>query len=300
LVAALALLTAGDELRIDAAFVQTVDFEAWSAPDPNMQALLELEPPGGEPYRLLSFVDRAQDVRPALYGVELAAGHHPNDLGRYRELIGMTGSDLPRNLFNPKIEQLLNVRYLLWPDRNGPGPPEDSVVSRTYVDGQPWATLHARPGLPRARLVADVVVRPEADVLTYVLSDAFQPAREVVLSVAPSRALEGGPVLGSVTWIERSTRRRELTVTSDRDALLVLAENWFPSWHATVDGTPTPILRAYHTLQAIPVPAGTHTIRMSYRSPIVTRSLWLSATIWLLLVGLLAWGWSRERRRESA
>jgi hypothetical protein len=299
LVAALLVLVVADELRVDDAFVQVIDFEAWSAPDPNMEALLRSEPPGGEPYRLLSFVNRAQDVRPALYGIELAAGHHPNDLARYRELIGMVGSDLPRNLFNPKIERLLNVKYLLWPDRNGPGPPEDSVVSRTSLAGRPYETLHARPGLPRARLVAAVVVRPEDQVVPYMLSEAFRPEAEVILSEPPPLTLDGGPVQGSVSWEERTSRRLVLTVASDRPALLVVADNWFPSWHATVDGTPTPILRAYHTLRAVPVPAGTHSVEMSYRSTGIARSLWLSSGIWVLLLAGLAWGWLREQRHVA-
>ncbi|HSG07412.1 MAG TPA: hypothetical protein VLA36_03575 [Longimicrobiales bacterium] len=296
LAAALIVMVAVDEMRIDADFVQVIDFQAWSAPDPNMEALLRLEPPDGEPYRLLSFVDRAQDVRPALYGIELAAGHHPNDLARYRELIGMVGSDLPRNLFNPNIERLLNVRYLLWPDRNGQGPPEDSVVSRTWAGDQPYETLHARPGLPRARLVASVVVKPEDEQVAYMLSDAFQPETEVVLSEPLPVPLDGGPVEGTVAWQERTPNRLRLAVTSDRDAVLVLADNWFPAWHATVNGVEVPVLRAYHALRAVPVPAGTHAVEMVYRAPALARNLWISLAFSSLLIVGMAWGWVQERR----
>jgi hypothetical protein len=226
----------------------------------------------------------------------LAAGHHPNDLARYRELIGMTGSDLPRNLFNPNIERLLNVRYLLWPDRNGQGPPEDNVVSRTMVGGQPYATLHARPGLPRARLVAEAVVKPEDEQVPYMLSGSFRPEAEVVLSEPSPLALDGGPVQGTVTWEERTPNRLRLAVTSDRDALLVLADNWFPAWHATVDGREVPVLRAYHALRAVPVPAGAHAVEMVYRSPTLARSLWISLAFSSLLLVGMAWGWVQERR----
>jgi len=294
--AALVFLVTADEARIDATFVQVIDFQRWAAPDPTTEALLRRERGTAEPYRLLSFVDRGQDVKPAIYGVELAAGHHPNDLARYRELIGMVGSDLPRNLYNANIQRLLNVRYLLWPDYHGQGPEDDTVVFRTEVGGQPYKTLHARPGLPRARLVAGAVVKSEDEQVPYMLSAAFDPEAEVVLSQAPPIPLAGGAVTGSVTWEERTPNRLRLSATTDREALLVVADNWFPAWHATVDGRPTPILRAYHALRAVPLSPGTHSVEMVYRSAVVGRSLALSAGVLLLLSGTVVWGWLRERR----
>jgi hypothetical protein len=301
LLAVLIVLVALDEMRIDAPFIQVINFEQWAAPSPIMQALLRREHGDDEPYRLLSFVNMGQDVKPALYGIDLAAGHHPNDLASYRELIGMAGSsELPRNLMNPNIQRLLNVRYLLWPDHNGPGPPSGDVVLRTWANGKPYETLYAWPGLPRARLVARAVVKPEDEQVPYMLSSAFHPDSEVVLSRPPPIELHGGPVQGSVKWRERTPNELRLSVTSDRAALLVVADNWFPAWHATVDGKAAPILRAYHTLRAIPVPAGAHTVDMVYHSRLVERSLQVSVVVSLLLILGLAWGWISDRRRVGA
>jgi hypothetical protein len=289
LLAALLVLVAADEMRVDAPFIQVIDFQRWAAPDPLMQALLRRERGSDEPYRLLSFVDRGQDVKPALYGIDLVAGHHPNDLARYRELIGMVGSDLPRNLFNTNIQRLLNVRYLLWPDYHGAGPPSGDVVMRTWSQGRPYETLYAWPGLPRARLVARAVVKPDAEQVPYMLSAAFDPDSEVVLSHPPPIALQGGPVQGAVTWQERTPNELRLSVTSDRAVLLVVADNWFPAWHATVDGRAAPVLRAYHTLRAVPVSAGTHTVEMFYRSRLVDWSLVVSVVVSLVLLVGLGW-----------
>jgi hypothetical protein len=290
-------LVVADELRVDDAFVQAIDFDRWATPEPTTEAILNREREDRAPYRVLSFVDRAQDVKPAVYGIDLAAGHHPNDLARYRELIRMTEADLPGNLINsPNIERLLNVRYLLWPDYHGQGPPENDVLMRTSVDGRPYMTLHARPGLPRARLVARAVVKPDDAQVAYMLSAAFRPDSEVVLSEPPPVVLDGEPVEGSVTWEERSPNELRMRVTSDRTALLVVADNWFPAWHATVDGRPAPVLRAYHTLRAVPVPAGTHTVRMVYRwSSVVRWSFGASGVVLTLLLGALAWSAVAER-----
>ncbi|MBI1882388.1 MAG: YfhO family protein, partial [Chloroflexi bacterium] len=59
--------------------------------------------------------------------------------------------------------------------------------------------------------------------------------------------------------------RFTLHVTSPTPALLILSEIAYPGWQATVGGQPAPTLRAYYTLRAIPVPAGKHTVELSFR-----------------------------------
>ncbi|MGE0160701.1 MAG: hypothetical protein AB7T31_14940 [Gemmatimonadales bacterium] len=304
LVGLLVAIVVADELRISNGFIRTLDFHQWSAPDPNMQAVLRDAEPSDEPYRLLSFAQTGQDVRPALHGIELAGGHHPNDLSRYRELIGMVGSGLPENLLDDDIRRLLNVRYLLWPDAEAQmivALTEDPdllgrfaqsvgampVLSRTALQGgTPYQTLLAdTAGLPRARLVGAATVKTDAEAVPYMLSDAFDPVREVVLPEAPPLALDGGEPAGTVTWRTRTPNELALSVSTDRPALLVVADNWFPAWHATVDGADAPVLRAYHTLRAVPVSAGEHEVVMRYRSSVVSVSFWVSVALLVALVG---------------
>lgn len=300
LLAGTLLLVAVDQLRVDGSFVQTLDFHTWSQPDPNIQALLEVERDRDEPYRLWALSGRSQGVDPAMHGIELAGGHHPNDLSRYRELIGMVGSGDAENLYNPNIYRLLNVRYILWPDIERGAGPEGGVVSRTTLqDGRAYETLYAVAGLPRARLVAAATVKSDDEVVPYMLSEAFDPALEVVLAEEPPEPLDGGPVSGEVRWEERSPNLLRLSVTSDRPALLVVADNWFPAWRATVDGAEAPVLRAYHTLRAVPVPAGASTVEMVYRSDLLVRSLWLSLLVLAGLAGLGLWGLVRERQGQG-
>ena len=85
-------------------------------------------------------------------------------------------------------------------------------------------------------------------------------------------------------------------MTTERPALLVVADNWFPAWSARVDGEEVPLLRAYHTLRAVPVPAGAHTVEMAYESAIVSRSVLLSIVLTLGLLGATGVQWLRERR----
>jgi len=298
IVAGLLLLVIANEYRVSSGFVQVINFQEWSAADTNEQAILDQEANSEEPYRLLSFRRNGQDVHPALHGIELAAGHHPNDLSRYRELIGMVGSGLPMNLLDEDIRRLLNVQYILWPDYQfGQSLSDLSVLSRTQLqDGTPYETVHQVSGLPRARLVGSATVKSDAEAIGYMLSSDFDPVREAVLAEASPITLDDEPVIGSVAWQERSPNRQRLSVSSDSPALLVISDNWFPAWRAKVDGIDTPVLRAYHTLRAIPVDAGTHTVDMVYESDVVIRSFWLSIILFFTLSGASGYQFWRERR----
>jgi hypothetical protein len=314
----LVAVVVADAFRVSSGFITTLDFHQWSDAGPNVQAVLRDAEGDAEPYRLLSLEQLGQDVRPALEGIELAGGHHPNDLSRYRELIGMVGSGLPQNLLDDDIRRLLNVRYVLWPDADAQrvvASVEDParlsgfaesiaampILSRTALQGgTPYETVLEDAGaLPRARLVGAATVKTDAEAVPYMLSDAFDPVREVVLPEAAPIALDGTIPAGEVTWRTRTLNELGLSVTTDRPALLVVADNWFPAWRATVDGAEAPVLRAYHTLRAVPVPAGQHEVVMRYRSSTLTMSLWISiGTLVALVAGVGVQTW-RARPRPA-
>ena len=257
-----------------------MDFNEWAAPDANVRAVLDRERGNREPYRMLSLRRAGQDLDPALHGIELAAGHHPNDLARYRELIGMAGSGLPLNLIQSgNIRALLNVRYILWPDLAMGRSPAGPVVSQTHTsDGRVLESVFEEAGLPRARLVGSATVKADQDAVPYMLSPEFDPEAEVVLSEAPPLDLGGGPAGGEVRWLERGPDRLRLAVSSERPALLVVADDWYPGWRARVNGEEAPVLRAYHTLRAVSVPAGPSEVEMWYESRFVR---------WMFLIGIV-------------
>lgn len=302
LIAGLVALVAGDALRVDRAFIQTMDFNQWAAPDANVRAVLDRERENGEPYRMLSLRRAGQDLDPALHGIELAAGHHPNDLARYRELIGMAGSGLPLNLIQSgNIRALLNVRYILWPDLAMGRSPAGPVVSQTHTpDGRVLESVFEEAGLPRARLVGSAAVKADEEAVPYMLSPEFDPVAEVVLAEPPPLELGGGPVGGEVKWLERGPDRLRLAVSSEQPALLVVADNWYPDWRARVDGEEAPVLRAYHTLRAVPVPAGSSEVEMSYEPRFVRWTLLLGGVVLLgLILGNVLHMW-RIRRQAKA
>lgn len=309
-VVALVLLVGGDLMRIDTAFIRTTDFDLFRGADPNIDLLLERQTTE-EPFRVFSLQGfNGQDVRPGMFGLELAAGHHPNDLARYRDVIGMVGSGLPVNLLgSANILRMLNVRYILWPDRLGT--PEDQglpvavtdnleMVSQTTIGGRPYETVYRFADLPRARLLGDAVVLSDNEAVPFMLSDDFEPALQVVLNAPPPIPLPGGPVEGSVEWIQRGNNHMRLRVTTEQAALLVLADNWFPAWKVRVDGDDVPVLRANHTLRAVPVTAGSHDVELFYESKQLSNSLRVTLLSLLAVILLPGVHWIRGRGRGGS
>lgn len=309
LVPGMALLVAVDQWRVDAAFIEVMDYHAFAAPDENTRFLVD-RAREEDPFRVLSLEQGGQDVRPGMYGLELAGGHHPNDLWRYRELIGMEGSGVPRHLasFHPNVMAVLNVRYVLWPEaRFGPIEGIEPVNRIVGPDGRGISAVYRVGTLPRARVVGEAQVVGSGQTLASVLDvDNYDPVTQVILEEDPPVELGGPEVTGTVRWLERAPNRLALEVDASGPAILVLAENWFPAWKAAVDGQDTPVLRADHTLRAIAVPAGTHRVEMWYDSLPVRLGLILSLGS-LLVVGTclgaeLGTGLLRRRReaRDAA
>jgi hypothetical protein len=314
--AVLTLLVALDALRVDGAFIRTMrdasglDFRAWTSPDEGVSYLQQRQREG-EPFRVapLDTADH-QDVTPAMFGLELATGHHPNDLARYRELIGMRASDPALNLLEGTtlaqdsggtriqpgpVLRLLNVRYVLVP---GLLEGVEPVAQSRRIAQRPQAIFEV-DALPRARLVADAVVVPDDQAVARILDPTFDVARSAVLAEEPPIQLPGGAATGEVRWLERGLNGMRLQVRSEGPALLVLADNWFPGWHARVDGRETPVLRAYHTLRAVPVGAGEQTVELYYESSVLRLSSMLSAAALALLLAAAAVSLLRSRARAA-
>lgn len=299
LVAGLSLLVSMDEWRIDAPFIQVMDPAGLVDPDP-LEAELLKRKASEPPFRVAEIggPQADQDVAPATFGLALAGGHHPNDLARYRELIGMQGSGAAQNLLNPNVLRLLAVHYLIWPTAGQGGEPQGlNVVARsTMPGGQTYQSLIQYPALPRARLVGAAEVVADDEAVARVLEPDFDPATTAVLSEAPPVALPAGPVQGSVRWAEDGADRMRLTVDSPSNALLVVADNWYPAWKARVDGADAPVLRAYYTLRAVPLAAGHHDVELWYDAAYLRAGLLSSALAGGLLVVLAAFLFVRARR----
>jgi hypothetical protein len=145
--------------------------------------------------------------------------------------------------------------------------------------------------------VGSAEVVPDSQVVRRILEQDFDPAITALLAEPSPMDLPGAPVQGDVQWVQVGLDRLELTVDSPSNAILVVADNWYPAWKATVDGIETPVLRAYHTLRAVPVGPGRHAVVMWYDAGTLRNGMLISVFGLLVLVGVIVVSLVSDRRR---
>jgi hypothetical protein len=231
----------------------------------------------------------------ASHGLEQVAGHHGNELGRYRALVG---GDDAQNVIGSRLAllDLLNARYVI----------SNQLIQlpQGYTEafrGSRSVVYRNDDALPRAFLVGSVEVVPDDRALAVLLDSTFDGRTRALLPEPLPAGVEIQPdPQGTVAWEERGVNAFALRVTTDRPALLVLTDNYFPAWQATVDGQPAPVLRANYTFRAVPLPAGTHTVRFAYRSGVLRASAAVSVIVLLGLGTAAVWGLLARSKERAA
>jgi hypothetical protein len=194
---------------------------------------------------------------------------------------------------NSSAAQVLQLRALtLIDDRDGATTSlvlDDRLERAAFFDMK----VYEYPAvLPRAHLVHRVVELGDSDGLALLAERSFDP-REVAI-VEPGSAVRAEADLrdsARVTVTRREAETLEVVTRSDTTALLVLSEAYYPGWEARVDDVLAPIVRTNVMFRGVAVPAGEHTVRLTYRPTSFFVGLVVSA-VSLLCCGLLV----RRRR----
>ena len=269
--------------RVDKDFIRAEPLERYIRTD---AAIEFLRARTGGPFRVLSATNRYPANYLPIFEIESPQGFHDNRVRTFDELIMKDQSVLGR----PAMMDLLNVRYIVADAPLGGFP----VVFR---DG-PIHVLENPTVLPRASLHrrAEVVAADEA--LARMKAPGWDPRAGVFLERDPGVALDpAADAAGDRVEITRyAPNGLSVSVTAASPALLLVTNNDLPYWRATVDGADAPVLRADYTFQAVAVPAGTHEVRLAFRSPPFARAL-VATALGLLVAGVaLAAGGARPPR----
>ncbi|MDX2170117.1 MAG: YfhO family protein, partial [Deltaproteobacteria bacterium] len=227
--------------------------------------------------RLETFLGELGGLPPPRPGqLEARLGHVP---------LHLTTDNLPR--FN-----LLGARFVLTAAGDEARLATPQVLAGWQViDRQARVVLYENPtALPRAFLVdsATPAASPEAALQALAHVDL---ARQAVIEAPlvppfPSRP-SGSDQAGTVAIAHYAANRVALEVVAQRDALLVLTDQHFPGWRATLDGNAVPIARANYLFRAVRVPSGTHRIEMRYAPRALQLGALGSAVGGLIALGLL-------------
>jgi hypothetical protein len=229
--------------------------------------------------------------------------HEPFILRRY-DTVTHTLNQLYRRRSNEQLLKLLNVlnvRYVATsaqrlqefvPAVIAPGSTEDNVMLRSGFEAVSnersvylFRNQNARPFFYLAS--HPVHVDDEDQALQAITSETFDPAREVVLENEPGVATRpeiSSSETVSVNTFDERTGHIELTVNVDHPSVVVISQNYHPHWSARIDGQSTRIHRANYVWQAVTVPAGNHTIVLSYHDPLAQACRWISLISLVLLI----------------
>ena len=282
---------------------------------PGMEALRqELERNGG---RILA-VDAPHNpfLLPNLtraWGMPAASGNGPLAPFRYSEALSMDPpGDIHANALSPSQTgaDLYSIRYVLVPER--------SPLTRELADQDGrWAqveNLHYYEqdadthytlfrntrARPRAWCASALVDATAAESLNAIREGrlprggTFDPVR--VALVEPGTVQGWQPAAApdnTSNVVARLDREPTYYVTTARQCLLVLGDTYYPWWRASLDDKPARIAQADYALMGIPIPPGTHVVRLKLR-PV---SVWIGAVVSVLsLIACLVVAGPRWRR----
>jgi hypothetical protein len=143
---------------------------------------------------------------------------------------------------------------------------------------------------PRAWLVSQAEINDETTILHKIADPNFNRWQTALLEAGAEpfmTTLHSPPSTPHPSRITFHTPQSlSVQVKTDTPALLILSEPHYPGWQATIDGQSAPVLRAYYTLRAVPLPAGEHTVTFSFRPFSFTLGAIIS-TVTLIVVSLV-------------
>ena len=141
----------------------------------------------------------------------------------------------------------------------------------------------------RALFVPEARAASSAEVLTAAQTPGFDPARTVWLDdgavLAPARRTRGRARI-----VSDGADEVGVEVDSDGPGWLLLLDNWFPGWEATVDGKASVVRRADYSFRAVEVPGGRSLVSFRYRPASFRLGCLLAALAFLALAA----GFSRR------
>jgi hypothetical protein len=234
-------------------------------------------------------------------------GYHGNQLGRYKELVGLNGQT--ERLLAPNILRLTNTRFVLTDIPELPflpnvtrikGPMRNAAGNETYL-------YRLAPEHPYAWVTPVAVKAGDEQVLATLLDPRFDVTRAALFDTSADvtvasavRALpEPLPITATVRRYEPGAAEIDLSAPAPAGASLVVSENYYPGWRATVDGKPARIGRADYTLIGVELPAGARRVELQFTSPAYEKGKTVTGIAIALALLALVFGVWRDRRRVA-
>jgi hypothetical protein len=234
-----------------------------------------------------SMRETQRDNLSVLHGIAILPGYDAATPVSLTRLLDLKRRDVLR---------LLGVDFALLSDATGGAPTARPPGLTPLFAPAPGSLLYrVTEPLPRVYRAGRSLLLANTPVAEQLLVPDVLAGRAVLLDPRDRPpALDEGPAPeDTCRLLAYAGNRLEASCHGARPGLAVFVEQWAPGWHATVNGSRAPVLRANTVARAVPVPAGDAHVVLTFSPPGLRAGL-LFATLGLaLLVGCLA------RRRNS-
>ena len=283
------------------------------ASDPAIDYLKKLP----QPARVMNFEDPGRPAGPndpylgslgtgwdglMAHGIRQTLGYQGNSIRRYRLF------EQESMLFNPVAWALTNTQFILSNIDSLGMPGEKRVVGPVKNSVGTIVSLIQLPGAYPFAWVAPAIVKYPDDQLAKLMMAPNFPAHSLALIDPESKtpAVEPtsvpAPLALQVTATKYEPGKISLALSEPAPAgsALVVSENFFPGWTATVDGKPATAERTNFVFIGVPLPVGAKVVELEFKSPSYERGKMITlaaiaATLLWLAAGVVA-----ERSRAAA
>jgi len=287
------------------------EFWRWSRPeqeafrpDPIIQHL-QFTP---LPYRVL---DLPGGVYPGdlliRHQAPVVLGYSGVELGDYDDLLG--GRNQWTHLQSLHLWDLLAIRYAVFTDSvHLPGyhlvmgPVSTAMSQNGFLYEADTVPAYARvvPAAVKGDTgeVIPTLLDPRLDYDLVVIFDRFEPVNPLPLT--DQHLPPPSPSKAAFTHWAPGRMSVQLDPPPPAASYLLISENWYPDWHATVDGAAAAVLRGDQAFITVPVPAGARRVELTFASRDYARGrliMWASLVLlgmWAVAGRLLG---NRARRR---
>ena len=194
------------------------------------------------------------------------------------------------------------VLQRVFPDMANPDASMDLMNLKWTITPGAHPGFAMRSGyLPRIKLYYQADILTDSLALTKLKTDSTYDYRNRILLEEPL-AFPLGTLDTAATSNVTHYGDNEITasVKTASNAMLFFSEVWYPSWKAFVDGHPVKLYRAFTSLRAVEVPAGSHTVTLRYESSAFAAGSWITIVTLLLSLGSLIVLVIRDRGAKPA
>lgn len=252
-------------------------------------------------YRVLNFATSTFNENQTSYWHKSVGGYHAAKLRRYQELIDHHISSEMQEVYSEVVSaggemeevdgstfpvlNMLNTRYFVFPigDKG-----ETVPIQNPYALGNAW-------------FVQQVMYVANANEEIAALS-GFKPYTTAVVDGRFKASLHDASILtadstANITLQAYEPNHLRYSTSNTQDGVAVFSEIYYPDgWQVTIDGQPAEMTRANYVLRALYIPAGQHTVEMTFdpKSLHTTETLAYTGYV-LFLLGLIGLIWKKRK-----